>query len=81
MDNNEKKVYVLLMNTEADDCCYSDYQSVTGVFTTHERALEAAKKLDNIYKDDFAPGLREYHGCTIVAYTLDHLYEEKEADN
>lgn len=81
MDNNEKKVYVLLMNTEAADCYYSDYQSVTGVFTTHEKALEAAKKLDNIYFTDPNVNSATYHGCEIAAYTLDHLYKPKEADN
>lgn len=80
MENNEKKVYALMMNTEADDNFYSDYSSIAGVFSTHEKALEAAKKLDNIYKDKLAPGYRKYHGCNIVAYSLDHLYE-KEADS
>ena len=75
MENNEKKVYVLLMNTEADDHYYPDYSSIAGVFSTYEKANEAAKKLDNIYKDELAPGCREYHGCNIVAYTLDNSYE------
>ena len=76
MDNNEKKVYVLMMNTEADDSYYPDYSSIAGVFSTYEKAKEAAEKLDNIYKGKLAPGLREYHGCNIAAYTLDHLYEK-----
>ena len=80
MENNDKKVYALMMNTEADDNFYPDYSSIAGVFSTYEKAKKAAKKLDNIYKDELAPGLREYHGCNIVAYTLDHLYE-KEADS
>ena len=80
MENNEKKVYALLMNTEADDPYYPDYSSIAGVFSTYEKAQEAAKKLDNIYKDKWCPGCREYHGCNIDAYTLDYLYE-KEADS
>ena len=76
MYNNDKKVYVLLMNTEADDSYYPDYQGIAGVFSTHEKAHEAAKKLDDIYKDELAPGALEYHDCNIVAYTLDYLYEE-----
>ena len=76
MENNEKKVYALMMNTEADDNYYPDYSKIAGVFSTHEKALEAAKKLDNIYKDKLAPGGYEYHGCNIVACTLDHLYEK-----
>ena len=80
MDNNEKKVYTLMMNTEADDNFYPDYSSIAGVFSTFKKAEEAAKKLDNIYKGNLAPGCREYHGCNIVAYTLDYLYE-KEADS
>lgn len=81
MDNNEKKVYALMMNTEADDNFYPDYSSIAGVFSTYDKAKEAARKLDNIYFTDPNVNSATYHGCEIAAYTLDHLYKPKEADS
>ena len=71
----KNSVYVLNVNMEADDPYYPDYQVIAGIFSTYEKAHEAAEKLDQKYKDKLAPGWATYHGCNIVAYTLDWDYD------
>lgn len=61
-------VYIVFGTHECDDNYYPDYEFVIGVYSTHDKAQEAADKYDAMHR---LSDLEMYNGYYIKNYPID----------